>query len=148
MYTRTSRRSLRALALRCRQSGSPVLPSIKLDPFAMASLSRSGPSTLQAIAIPRRNPSQCHRQTRKFTVTSRQSATRFDLAKIAPKQQSANTRMKQLKKSEIPSDIGLIPGTFIRPTWKEGPSLLSSKWKERLIMDWVHIRQSASDLIA
>lgn len=53
-----------------------------------------------------------------------------------------------MKKSEIPNDVGVIPRTYIRPTWGEGPPLFSSKWRQRLLMDWVALKQNVTDFIA
>lgn len=36
----------------------------------------------------------------------------------------------------MPQDLGLLPGTFIRPVWHEMPSIFKQP-RERLRMEWL-----------
>lgn len=52
-----------------------------------------------------------------------------------PRMQGLRSRMKDLKKTDIPSDLGLLPGTYVRPSGKNLPSWFRRP-KTRLKIEW------------
>ncbi|KAL1998506.1 hypothetical protein VTN02DRAFT_6054 [Thermoascus thermophilus] len=57
----------------------------------------------------------------------------------APAQPSTKTRNRTLPWSDRPQDIGLLPGTFIRPLWRDMPSLFEQP-RQRLHMEWLWLK--------
>ncbi|KAL4885012.1 hypothetical protein BJY04DRAFT_181160 [Aspergillus karnatakaensis] len=56
-----------------------------------------------------------------------------------PAQPSMKSRGQQLVRSELPQDIGLLPGTFIRPLWRDLPSIFQQP-RERLHFEWLWLK--------
>ncbi|KLJ07433.1 hypothetical protein EMPG_17098 [Blastomyces silverae] len=54
--------------------------------------------------------------------------------------------MRSMKEGTLPDDIGLLPGTFIRPLWRNMPSIFRYP-KERLWMEWVSLRAKFQDFV-
>ncbi|KAL1995482.1 hypothetical protein VTN49DRAFT_1669 [Thermomyces lanuginosus] len=54
----------------------------------------------------------------------------------SPAEPSMRTRFRDLRASTVPQDLGLLPGTFIRPVWHEMPSIFKQP-RERLRMEWL-----------
>ncbi|QSS53991.1 hypothetical protein I7I53_01420 [Histoplasma capsulatum var. duboisii H88] len=52
--------------------------------------------------------------------------------------------LRSMKEGSIPDDMGLLPGTFIRPLWRNMPSIFKYP-KERLWMEWVSVRAKFQD---
>jgi protein MBA1 len=48
-------------------------------------------------------------------------------------------RSKDLLAGQLPNDIGLLPGTFVRPLWRDMPSVFD-KPRDRLQMEWTWIK--------
>jgi protein MBA1 len=46
----------------------------------------------------------------------------------------------------IPDDLGLMPGTFIRPLWKNMPSIFRDP-KQRLQMEWLSLKTRVENFI-
>lgn len=44
-----------------------------------------------------------------------------------------------MSRSELPTDLGLLPGTFIRPLWRDLPSIFTHP-KERLQLEWLWLK--------
>lgn len=55
---------------------------------------------------------------------------------------SRKVEMKRMPASKIPTDVGLLPQTFIRPANRHMPRLFSATWKQRLRLEilWVRTR--------
>ncbi|KKK24901.1 hypothetical protein ARAM_000136 [Aspergillus rambellii] len=49
------------------------------------------------------------------------------------------TRGRELSRAELPQDIGLLPGTFIRPLWRDMPSIFQQP-AERLKLEWLWVK--------
>ena len=47
-------------------------------------------------------------------------------------------------KDETVTDFGLFPGTFIKPAWRDVPSLFRHP-KQRLKLEWVWIKMSVQN---
>lgn len=98
-------------------------------------------STLRLPVVTPRNLSQPSLagsyQCRAFSQTSQQwaggRAVNFRPPSVA--QPSFKTRTKDLKLADLPNDIGLLPGTFIRPLWRDMPSIFQAP-RDRLHMEW------------
>ncbi|EED13928.1 conserved hypothetical protein [Talaromyces stipitatus ATCC 10500] len=56
-----------------------------------------------------------------------------------PPERSLRSRLKDMDPESIPTDFGVLPGTFIKPEGKDMPSLFSEP-KDRLMMEWVWIK--------
>lgn len=56
-----------------------------------------------------------------------------------PPQHSLRTRMRDLNPDKVPTDFGVLPGTFIRPEGKDMPNFFKQP-KERLRFEWVWLK--------
>lgn len=107
-------------------------------------------STLRLpVAVPR-NISQSNlaasSQCRSFSQTSQQwaggRAVNFRPPSVA--QPSFKTRTKDMKLTDLPNDIGLLPGTFVRPLWRDMPSIFQAP-RDRLHMEWTWMKSFFSN---
>jgi protein MBA1 len=57
-----------------------------------------------------------------------------------PLEKSLKMRAKELSIDSMPTDLGLLPGTFIRPEGKNMPSIFREP-RDRLRMEWVGLKQ-------
>ncbi|KAF3894340.1 Mitochondrial inner membrane protein Mba1 [Trichophyton interdigitale] len=86
-------------------------------------------------------PSKC--AARSFSQSSLRAGMTAPkvVAPKPPAQMSMKNRLQEtmrgVNKEMVPDDIGLLPGTFIRPVWQNLPSLFSDP-KSRLHMEWMH----------
>lgn len=55
------------------------------------------------------------------------------------------TRTRQMEQTELPNDIGFMPGTFVRPLWRHMPSIFE-KPRERLQMEWAWLKSRFQDI--
>ncbi|KAI1910776.1 hypothetical protein LOZ53_001677 [Ophidiomyces ophidiicola] len=55
--------------------------------------------------------------------------------------------MSSASRDMIPNDIGLLPGTFIRPLWKNMPSIFKDP-KMRLRMEWTSLKMKFTNFIS
>ncbi|PGH26695.1 hypothetical protein AJ80_01641 [Polytolypa hystricis UAMH7299] len=66
----------------------------------------------------------------------------------APAQMSMKNRMKDafanVRKDGIPDDVGLLPGTFVRPVWANMLSIFSNP-KGRLRLEWAWLKSRVVD---
>ncbi|ODM18417.1 hypothetical protein SI65_06288 [Aspergillus cristatus] len=63
-----------------------------------------------------------------------------------PAQPSMKTRGKEMSKSEMPQDLGLLPGTFVRPLWRDMPSIFQLP-RERMQLEWLWIKQAFQNFL-
>lgn len=49
------------------------------------------------------------------------------------------TRTRNMMNIQLPNDIGVMPGTFIRPPWKDLPSVFENP-KDRWLMEWTWLK--------
>ena len=54
-------------------------------------------------------------------------------------------QMSKMKKSDLPTDLGLLPDTLIKPPSKDLPSIFSDQWKKRLRIEWKSLTQGIMD---
>ncbi|KAL4786465.1 hypothetical protein BJX76DRAFT_346293 [Aspergillus varians] len=82
-------------------------------------------------------------QCRQFALSSQRSALQRGLPQTLsvkqPAQPSMKSRGQNMSRSELPQDIGLIPGTFIRPLWRDLPSIFQQP-TERLHFEWLWLK--------
>lgn len=52
---------------------------------------------------------------------------------------SMKTRAKEALQGNLPNDIGLLPGTFVRPLWRDMPSLFEYP-RDRWMMEWTSMK--------
>lgn len=57
-----------------------------------------------------------------------------------PLERSLKMRAKEMSLDNMPTDLGLLPGTFIRPEGKNMPSIFREPM-DRLRMEWVGLKQ-------
>ncbi|CAI7590021.1 hypothetical protein N7533_000619 [Penicillium manginii] len=79
-------------------------------------------------------------QCRSFSQASQRWA--FKTQNFSPRsisQPSMKVRSKDLLAGQLPNDIGLLPGTFVRPLWRDMPSVFD-KPRDRLQMEWTWIK--------
>ncbi|KAJ5397136.1 hypothetical protein N7509_005249 [Penicillium cosmopolitanum] len=79
-------------------------------------------------------------QCRSFSQTSQRWA--FKTQNFSPRtasQPSMKVRSKDLLANQLPNDIGLLPGTFVRPLWRDLPSVFDTP-RDRLQMEWTWIK--------
>ncbi|KAK2865436.1 hypothetical protein FQN49_003570 [Arthroderma sp. PD_2] len=91
--------------------------------------------------------------SRQFSLSSSRaavSAPQVMKPKI-PAQMSMKTRMNDtmtgMNRDMVPDDIGLLPGTFIRPVWKNLPSLFQDP-KLRWRMEWTHWKTKVQNFVS
>ena len=60
-----------------------------------------------------------------------------NIMKQMPSQQSMRSRLKTVGRQDIPDDLGLMPQTFIRPSYGTLPALFGGDWKKRLQIEWL-----------
>lgn len=79
-------------------------------------------------------------QCRSFSQASQRWA--YKTQNFSPRtaaQPSMKVRSKDLLMHQLPNDIGLLPGTFVRPLWRDMPSVFE-KPRDRLQMEWTWLK--------
>ena len=64
----------------------------------------------------------------------------------SPPQPSMKTRSKGISRGNLPQDFGVLPGTFIRPLWRDMPSIFKQP-RERLFMEWLSLKVSFQNFV-
>ncbi|KAJ5110921.1 hypothetical protein N7532_001456 [Penicillium argentinense] len=62
-------------------------------------------------------------------------------------QPSMKVRSKDLLMGQLPNDIGLLPGTFVRPLWRDMPSIFNEP-RDRLMMEWTWIKSAFQNFLS
>ncbi|KAL2831232.1 hypothetical protein BDW59DRAFT_158177 [Aspergillus cavernicola] len=86
-------------------------------------------------------------QCRQFSLSSQRSVLQRmpeTLSVRQPAQPSMKSKGKALPRSELPQDIGVLPGTFIRPLWRDLPSIFQQP-KERLRFEWLWVKSGVQN---
>lgn len=63
-----------------------------------------------------------------------------------PAEMSTRSRLKNIPPEQMPTDFGVLPGTFIKPDAKDMPSLFKNP-RDRLRMEWIWIRHWVQNVI-
>ncbi|KAL3472650.1 hypothetical protein BJX99DRAFT_235087 [Aspergillus californicus] len=109
--------------------------SLPKGPLSAVSRPHSGVLSLYCALAPR--------QCRQFSLSPRCSGLQVGMGHTVsarqPAQPSMKSRGKNLARSELPQDIGLLPGTFIKPSGKDLPSIFQQP-KERLRFEWLWLK--------
>ncbi|KAJ5210398.1 hypothetical protein N7491_010205 [Penicillium cf. griseofulvum] len=85
-------------------------------------------------------PSGSFVQCRAFSETSQQWRGRpMNFRSPSQAQPSFNTRTQGMKLSDLPTDIGILPGTFVRPLWRDMPSVFKAP-RDRWHMEWTWLK--------
>ncbi|TPX26649.1 hypothetical protein DIZ76_012111 [Coccidioides immitis] len=99
-------------------------------------------------------PSHSLYQLRPFSSSGNQYAAKGTFKAIKPRipaQMSMKNRVKETMSSAnrdmIPDDVGLLPGTFIRPAWRNLPSIFKDP-KLRLRMEWMSLKMTVVNFIS
>ncbi|PYH98735.1 hypothetical protein BO71DRAFT_394898 [Aspergillus ellipticus CBS 707.79] len=123
-------------------SKGPVLAAIRLGKTTPLATLYPKPVSGSAIAI-------ATPPCRHFSQSSQRPAMRAmpqTLAMKQPAQPSMKTRSREISRADLPQDIGLLPGTFIRPLWRDMPSLFAQP-QERLRMEWLWIKSGFQNFL-
>jgi protein MBA1 len=81
-----------------------------------------------------------YQQCRSFSAAAQRWAYRSQNFKpSSPAQPSMKSRAKDVMMHQLPNDIGLLPGTFVRPMWKDMPSIFQEP-RDRLRMEWTWMK--------
>ncbi|OAT10879.1 hypothetical protein BDBG_06658 [Blastomyces gilchristii SLH14081] len=90
---------------------------------------------------------------RPFSHTTQREASMRNAQILRPQAEATMSSKNQMKEAlrsmrdgSIPDDMGLLPGTFIRPLWRNMPSIFRYP-KERLWMEWVSLRAKFQDFV-
>ncbi|RDW86159.1 uncharacterized protein DSM5745_02801 [Aspergillus mulundensis] len=107
-------------------SGAPLLSAARARTAALSSYSTVGSS-----------------QCRQFSLSSQRSREMKGMPQSfsmkQPAQPSMKIRTSEMSRTELPQDIGLLPGTFIKPLWRDLPSIFKQP-KERLQFEWLWLK--------
>ncbi|KAB8236818.1 uncharacterized protein BDW43DRAFT_225665 [Aspergillus alliaceus] len=88
-------------------------------------------------------------QYRFFSQSSQRSALRGVPENITlkqPPQPSMKTRGAALSRYELPQDLGLLPGTYVKQLWRDMPSIFQQP-KERLQLEWLWLKSGFQNFI-
>ncbi|PWY67499.1 hypothetical protein BO70DRAFT_166492 [Aspergillus heteromorphus CBS 117.55] len=116
-----------------------------LSKGSVLSAIRLGNSTLALYPGSAIAPSQC----RHFSQSTQRPAMRAmpqTLAMKQPAQPSMKTRGREISRADLPQDIGLLPGTFIRPLWRDLPSIFTHP-QERMRMEWLSVKSGFQNFL-
>jgi protein MBA1 len=95
------------------------------------------PTSLIAQSFASGSPQQ---QCRAFSAAAQRWAYRTQNFKpSSPAQPSMKSRAKDVMKHQLPNDIGLLPGTFVRPMWRDLPSIFQDP-RDRFRMEWTWLK--------
>ncbi|KOS42587.1 hypothetical protein ACN38_g6501 [Penicillium nordicum] len=85
-------------------------------------------------------PSGSFVQCRAFSETSQQWRGRqMNFRPPSQVQPSFKTRTQGMKLADLPNDIGILPGTFVRPLWRDMPSVFTAP-RDRWHMEWTWLK--------
>ncbi|KAL4973769.1 hypothetical protein BDW66DRAFT_141523 [Aspergillus desertorum] len=88
-------------------------------------------------------PSVTSSQCRQFSLSSQRSREMRGMPQTLsvkqPAQPSMKVRGQGMSRADLPQDIGLLPGTFIKPLWRDMPSIFQQP-KERLQFEWLWLK--------
>ncbi|PGG98871.1 hypothetical protein AJ79_08747 [Helicocarpus griseus UAMH5409] len=129
------------------------------SPYLVSSLSsRTTPLPLHIRPSLRIFPSplsfQCSQlHSRPFSHTPQRGSGMKGAQMMKQKAPPALSRENQLKEAlakmkpeDFPDDMGLLPGTFVRPSWEEMPSIFKYP-RQRLRMEWQSIKSKLQDIV-
>ncbi|KAJ5884983.1 hypothetical protein N7495_009493 [Penicillium taxi] len=118
--------------------------SLRLSVGSLTTQARPTPIIAQLLV---QNPSQC----RSFSQSSQLWAKRNVNIKTGGRgtsQPSMKLRQKEALQSQMKymNDIGLLPGTFVRPKWAELPSIFQAP-RDRLLLEWNWLKASVQNTL-
>lgn len=90
-------------------------------------------------------PSSCQSRPFSQTVAPRAKGIAQTVTIRPPEGPSTRSRTRELPRESLPQDLGLLPGTFIRPLWRDMPSIFHQP-RERLRMEWLSWKSWAQNL--
>ncbi|KAJ5930667.1 hypothetical protein N7466_006160 [Penicillium verhagenii] len=107
--------------------------SLRLSAGSLASSARSTSVIAQTLA-------PTSQQSRSFSQASQRwaiKATNFGPKNLAGPSMKARTR--DAMNGSLPNDIGILPGTFVRPLWRDLPSIFQNP-RDRWLVEWTGIK--------
>lgn len=129
----------------CQTTSMPTMASSLRLPLGQSlSAVRSGSSLRQFYPVAA-IPCQC-RHFSQAPQLNKKPAAMQNMRLPRPPQPSMRTRARTANLTELPQDLGLLPGTFVRPPWSEMPSIIGM-WNERLRMEWLSLKMSFADFV-
>ncbi|KAI3228414.1 hypothetical protein DTO012A9_4615 [Penicillium roqueforti] len=85
-------------------------------------------------------PSGSFVQCRAFSETSQQWRGRqMNFRPPSQVQPAFKTRTQGMRIADLPNDIGILPGTFVRPLWRDMPSIFKAP-RDRWHMEWTWLK--------
>ncbi|KAL4952111.1 hypothetical protein BDW69DRAFT_168455 [Aspergillus filifer] len=82
-------------------------------------------------------------QCRQFSLATQRNGAQRGVPQAAsirqPAQPSMKTRREGVSRAELPQDLGLLPGTFVRPLWRDLPSIFHHP-RERMHLEWLWVK--------
>ncbi|KAL4799402.1 hypothetical protein BDV19DRAFT_355022 [Aspergillus venezuelensis] len=89
-------------------------------------------------------------QCRQFSLATQRNGAQRGAPQIAsvrqPAQPSMKTRRGDVGRAELPQDLGLLPGTFVRPLWKDLPSIFHHP-RERMHLEWLWVKTTFQNVL-
>ncbi|KAJ5726397.1 uncharacterized protein N7483_007754 [Penicillium malachiteum] len=87
-------------------------------------------------------------QSRFFSQSSQQCAYKnMNFSAKNPTGPSITARKRDTNASMMPTDVGILPGTFVRPLWRNLPSVFQNP-RDRWQIEWAWIRSSIQNLMS
>lgn len=90
-------------------------------------------------------PCQCRHFSQAPRVNTK-AAVAQSIPRQRPAQPSMRSRARTVTRADMPQDLGLLAGTFIRPLWSNMPSIMEQP-KERLLMEWLWVKTSFANFV-
>lgn len=56
------------------------------------------------------------------------------------------SRSKEALSGQLPNDLGVLPGTFVRPLWRDLPSIFQSP-RDRWQMEWTWLKSMVQNFM-
>ncbi|KAF3482322.1 uncharacterized protein GIQ15_05081 [Arthroderma uncinatum] len=113
------------------------------------SIRRTLPSSTRSVVF--QWASKC--SSRQFSQSSCRAVVKAPLVMKpkVPAQMSSKTRMDEtmrgIARNMVPDDLGLLPGTFVRPVWKNLPSIFLEP-KMRWRMEWMYWKSKVQNFVS
>ncbi|KAL4906906.1 hypothetical protein BDW74DRAFT_129711 [Aspergillus multicolor] len=107
-------------------SGAPLLSAVRARTAVISSYSTVGSSQCRQLSLSSQRSREMKGMPQSFAMKQ-------------PAQPSMRIRTSEMARSEMPQDIGLLPGTFIKPLWRNLPSIFQEP-KVRLQYEWLWLK--------
>lgn len=140
--------SIAARSLLLKSAGIPsaMASFLRLPAGSLLTASRLGFNPASASKTAATKPYPCRHFSQTTATPRAMRGMPQTLAPKQPAQPSMKTRGLEMSKSEMPQDMGLLPGTFVRPLWRDMPSIFQQP-RERLQLEWLWIKLGFQNIL-